>query len=590
MRSLLPIVSCFATIAVAQFVSPPKDLKNATGYAGVNVRYKQVPTGICEVDPKVKSFSGYADVEKDQHIFWWFFESRNSPPKEAPLTVWINGGPGSSSMIGLFQELGPCGIDSNGKVVNNPYSWNNITNLLIIDQPAQTGFSYSIPIPGYINSDGDVVPLKNGKCPTDPELAATCGTYSKPDEKLTSNSTSAAAPNFWKTLQGFMGVFPQYSRESFHFTTESYGGHYGPVFNAYIEKQNANLPAGAHKIKLETVTIGNGWYDPILQYPAYYNFTVYPGNTYDLKPYNSSVEAQLYNNTYGPGKCVDQLKQCAASGDNEYCNDADTFCYENVEDPLDDIANRDEYDTRELMPDPFPYEYYVKYLNTPKVQAAIGAFQNFTEGSNTVSDAFATTGDDAREDGTVEALRTLLGDGIQVTMYFGDADYNCNWLGGQAVAEELNATGFESAGFVNISTSDEIVHGQVKQSGLFSFVRIYESGHEVPFYQPLASLEMLERVLNGKDIATGTLKLTSAYKTVGPRLSTYREGNSTVQFEVLPTNSTYNTTTNMPDPPAPGSRAQQNKDLLATLRKNRRARSRRTKPHFKKSFGQRKMS
>jgi carboxypeptidase C (cathepsin A) len=35
----------------------------------------------------------------------------------------------------------------------------------------------------------------------------------------------------WKTLQGFMGAFPQYSRNGFSFTTESYGGHYGPVFN-----------------------------------------------------------------------------------------------------------------------------------------------------------------------------------------------------------------------------------------------------------------------------------------------------------------------------------------------------------------------
>jgi carboxypeptidase C (cathepsin A) len=54
-------------------------------------------------------------------------------------------------------------------------------------------------------------------------------------------------------------VFPQYSRESFHFTTESYGGHYGPVFNTYIEQQNAlNIP-GTKKIALETVMIGNGW-------------------------------------------------------------------------------------------------------------------------------------------------------------------------------------------------------------------------------------------------------------------------------------------------------------------------------------------
>ena len=101
------------------------------------------------------------------------------------------------------------------------------------------------------------------------------------------------------------------------FLPESYGGHYGPVFNEYIESQNAKAIPGAHNISLETVLIGNGWYNPLIQvspsksysqrrrtdyraqYQAYYNFTVtcpfwkainqmtnklqvYPGNTYRL--------------------------------------------------------------------------------------------------------------------------------------------------------------------------------------------------------------------------------------------------------------------------------------------------------------------
>jgi hypothetical protein len=125
-------------------------------------------------------------------------------------------------------------------------------------------------------------------------------------------------------------------------------------------------------------------------------------------------------------------------------------------------------------------------------------------------------------------------------------EYSCNWLGGQVVAHEVNATGFECAGYANISTSDHIVHGQVKQAGKFAFSRIYESGHEVPFYQPLAALEIFERAINGKDIATGEKIVGNGYLTQGTAESTYREGNSTIQFEVLPTNSTYDTATNEP--------------------------------------------
>lgn len=112
----------------------------------------------------------------------------------------------------------------------------------------------------------------------------------------------------------------------------------------------------------------------------------------------------------------------------------------------------------------------------------------------------------------------------------------------------INATGYSSSGYTNISTSDNIVHGQVKQAGLFSFLRIYESGHEVPFYQPLASLEIFERALKQVDIATGNEQVAEGYKTVGTPTSEYREGNKTVQFEVTSRNATYNTVLNAPDP------------------------------------------
>lgn len=105
----------------AQFVPAPTDLNETTGYLDIPVRSKQVPDGICETTPGVKSFSGYVDIAEDEHIFFWFFEARNADPTTAPLTVWINGGPGSSSMIGLFQELGPCGVDSNGELCVFPW-------------------------------------------------------------------------------------------------------------------------------------------------------------------------------------------------------------------------------------------------------------------------------------------------------------------------------------------------------------------------------------------------------------------------------------------------------------------------------------
>ncbi|KAJ5273722.1 Peptidase S10 serine carboxypeptidase [Penicillium angulare] len=544
------IVAVLLHYATAQFVPPPTDLTTKEGNAGINVRYKKVPPGICEQDPNVKSYSGYADVGEHEHIFWWFFETRNGNPEDTPLTVWINGGPGSSSMLGLFQELGPCGVDYDGNVYNNPHSWSNVSNMLFIDQPATTGLSYTIPIPGYTNSDGLIIQLPNNTCPDYAQKSGTCGTYSKPDISLVPNSTASAAPNMWKTLQGFMGAFPQYSKNGLNFATESYGGHYGPVFNTYILKQNAKKIPGSVHIDLKNVLIGNGWFDPLIQYQAYYNFSVFPGNTYDYDPYNESIKAEWYNNLYGEGNCVDQTRECYATGRNDICSAADNFCASLVESMYDNYSGRDEYDMRELASDPFPYNFYSDYLNTPKVQAAIGAYQNFSSSSSTVGTSFSSTGDDDRMSGTIGDVQKLLKAGVQVTMYFGDADFNCNWLGGQVIADEIDAPGYLKAGFVNLTTSDGIVHGQVRQSDLYSFIRIYESGHEVPFYQPLAALEFFERAIFRKDIATGKQKVTQhgGHRTVGTATSDYREGNGTIVFQNLPSNATYNTTLNGPNP------------------------------------------
>lgn len=132
--------------------------------------------------------------------------------------------------------------------------------MIYIDQPSPTGFSYSEAVPGYITSlYAGVVQLPGTQCPS---WAHNCGTYPSFAVQDTTNSTQGAAPDFWRVLQGFMGAFPQYSSSSFHFSTESYGGHYGPVYNAYILEQNDLIDSGelsgAQKIDLKSVMVGNG--------------------------------------------------------------------------------------------------------------------------------------------------------------------------------------------------------------------------------------------------------------------------------------------------------------------------------------------
>ena len=81
----------------------------------------------------------------DHHLFYWFF--RHQDPL-APLILWINGGPGASSMFGLFLENGPLRIEVTGpglddrKLLPAEFAWTDTYNVIFVDQPVNTGFSF----------------------------------------------------------------------------------------------------------------------------------------------------------------------------------------------------------------------------------------------------------------------------------------------------------------------------------------------------------------------------------------------------------------------------------------------------------------
>lgn len=527
-------------------VNQPSNITKIQGYGDLRLRYREVPSWVCEMTPGVKSYAGYVDISDDVHMFFWFFEARVSDPTKAPLTTWISGGPGDSSMAELFTENGPCRVNPDGEtIVNNPFSWNNHSNMLYIDQPVQVGFSYTNLVRAYLSADEDeIVEIDDDdECP---DNATICGNFSEPNISKTTNSTPAAAPNFWLTLQAFMNSFPQYTNNGFNMGSESYGGHYIPVFGKYILDQNDRQIPGARHIDLTSILVGNGWFSAALQISSFYEFAFNHGETYDLEPPNSSTKKQVYHALYDKGGALDRLKKCTPNASNKVCRAATDFWGENVETPWLDDSERDDNDVREMDPSPFPNEFYSEYLQLDSVRKAIGAKQTYIELNPTVGAAFESTGDDSRDFGIPEILRDMVRRGIRVTLYAGDADYECNWLGVEAVAEAIGVAGFDRAGYTNINTEDGVVHGQVKQSGPFSFVRVYQAGHATGAFQPLALQTLFARTLNGTDLATGNTWVNPQYRSQGSQKSTYREGNATVQYRSWPDNSTYDYITNQP--------------------------------------------
>ena len=95
-----------------------------------------------------KQYSGYITVDeaKKTRLFYWYVESQSNPASD-PLVLWLNGGPGCSSLGGFFEELGPYYVKNNSKLGINEYSWNKIANMVFLEAPAGVGFSKTdIPI------------------------------------------------------------------------------------------------------------------------------------------------------------------------------------------------------------------------------------------------------------------------------------------------------------------------------------------------------------------------------------------------------------------------------------------------------------
>ncbi|KAF8500339.1 alpha/beta-hydrolase [Russula emetica] len=396
-------------------------------------------------------------------LFWFFAARRN--PNAAPLITWFNGGPGSSSMVGLFQELGPCRINNQSTGVDlNPMSWTNVANVLFIDQPVGTGYSYG---------------------------AENVGT------------SQQAAVDIWQFLQIWFADprFSKYANRNFGIWTESYGGHYGP----YICSQNAAIRFGTLKgipINLTVLGIGNGLTDPLSQYPGYIQYA-------QSNPYhplvNSSVIASANTAWSQAGGCRDQIISCNNGGSNAVCSAAQSFCNMLILYALSGIW--DVYYVPTANPDSYPPKLE-PYLNDPAVTSKIGSQSTWVETNLGVYNLFATTGDWMRSSSS--NLELVINAGVRTVIYDGDADYICNYMGVEAMVASLNTVYSPLYALQNFSTYnvDGKPAGLYKNAGTFSYLRVFGAGHEVPAYlwrsvpRGAAALQMFTQIMSGHPLSS----------------------------------------------------------------------------------------
>ena len=187
---------------------------------------------------KFKHYSGYVTANKpSRKLHYWFVESQNDP-KNDPLVLWLNGGPGCSSVMGMMTENGPFYINDDGHTLyENEYSWNKLANFIYLESPACVGFSY------------------------DEDSKFNCKT----------GDTDNAESNY-EALKNFFKKFPEYKDHDFFITGESYGGLYVPML---VEKILQNQDS--YHINLKGYAVGNGMSDYSMNADSFIYFAKYHG-------------------------------------------------------------------------------------------------------------------------------------------------------------------------------------------------------------------------------------------------------------------------------------------------------------------------
>jgi cathepsin A (carboxypeptidase C) len=449
-------------------------------------------------NPKFRQYSGYLNATEGTHLFYWFIESQKNPSKD-PVVLWLNGGPGVSSLMGLFTENGPFRVLPNGRTVTyDKYSWNSLANVLYIESPAGVGFSYS---------------EKNDYRTSD-------------DETLKFN---------YEALNDFFKKYPQFLKNEFYLTGESYAAVYLSLLALKILNNQSS------KINLKGLAIGNGVFDQLIlsqsrPFYAQYHGLIdtqtfnelkseccsYQGNdmecafpvvnsNYTLMPVSTNPNCTLQF-----GKTLQSLLATGIDFYNiyDFCPKFDSshkiskdetqshkfftnMTMDSLElnnEEINDKKTTNYFEDVEQTHECVSKGYY-QYLNNHRVLKELHISTNsmaWNESNTFILQTYVQNYDNMSEQ-FIEINRANL----KTIVYNGDFDLICDCVGDQIFLDSLNIP------IVKESTNwlyDGITAGFVKSfANNLTFFTIRGAGHMVPKDKPKPCLKLL-KVLLGKDI------------------------------------------------------------------------------------------
>lgn len=386
-------------------------------------------------------------LQDGSSMFYWFFNriGGNIETDNVPLIMWLQGGPGCSSMTGAFFELGPLSVDSTLTPHQREYTWANEYHLLFVDNPLGAGYSYAMNDNDYVQTEAEM------------------------------------ATNLYNLTQQLCTLHPTwFTNREFYIFGESYAGKYIPTIAYKILHEN--LLSGNCLIPLKGVGIGDGWTNPPVQATAYADFAFAAGVINEME--REAVEVVQR-------ECLEHYERGDLNQSNDEANQVtDMICKYG--------GGLNQYNIREFGDYDFSYMDQYLQLNTTKQMLNVPLNATFRDCGSKAYDAM-----NLDEMVPVIDLLPYLFNNTKVMFYNGQDDLICNASGTELYLSILKWYGLN--GYLKAPKQVWSVNGEVagyaRTFDNLTQVVVLKAGHMVPMDQPVNSLDMAKRFITNQGFA-----------------------------------------------------------------------------------------
>eukprot|EP00250_Pteridium_aquilinum_P017943 c23855_g1_i1 orf=891-2321(+) len=417
---------------------------------------------------RFKQYAGYITVNASagRALFYWLNEADTHNASAKPLILWLNGGPGCSSIAyGAMEEIGPFSVLPNASGLSRKsHSWNKVANLLFLESPAGVGFSYT-------NTSSDLITSGDKRTAKDAHIF----------------------------LVKWFERFPQYKGRVFYIMGESYAGHYIPQLAQLLYEHNVKGFENPD-INLKGLLVGNGvldnYYDSVGLIEYWWDHALISDTTYHA--ILAACDFHAENTSETCNHLIDYAFE-QEMGDIDPYSIYTPVCKNFTQSRRSAAARRSKNipSVRHAAGyDPCLGNYAEIYFNRQDVQKALhanttGIKYNWTGCSNVL---FENWQDSAFS--MIPVYKELISAGFKIWLFSGDVDAVVPVTGTRYGVQHMNLREKEKWFSWYI---DGQVAGRCQAYDGLALVTIRNAGHEVPYTQPGRGFGLIKSYLASGD-------------------------------------------------------------------------------------------